>query len=64
MKNKRFQQAIWEIRKQYNCPSLTKRQLSEAYDLYIKAEENIARFKNLMVEMIIKEETNTLKGIL
>ena len=52
MKNKRFQQAIWEIRKQYNRPSLTKRQLSKAFDLYIQAGKNVARFKELMEEVM------------
>ena len=52
MKNKEFEQAIWEIRKQYNRPFLTKKQLVEAFNLYIQASKNIDKFKELMKGML------------
>ena len=48
---KKFKQAIWEVRKKYKRPRLTKKQLKEAYDLYIQAGENKAKFQELMKGM-------------
>ena len=48
MKNKKFDKAVWEIRKKYKRGHLTKKMLQEAHDLYSQAEGNLERFKELL----------------
>ena len=45
---KRFKQAVWEIRKKYEPPRLTKKQLAEVFMLYKQADMNRAKFAELM----------------
>ena len=48
MKNKRFTQAIFEIRRRCGKAYLKKSELKEAYDLYKQADGNIAKFQDLL----------------
>ena len=52
MKNKKFNQAIWQVRKLYQRPRLTKKQLAEAYEMYINSDENVEKFKELLRKVI------------
>ncbi len=50
--NKDFKKAVWEVRRKYNRPYLTKKQLGEAYILFKEAEGNKERFKMLVMKTL------------
>jgi len=50
---KTFKKAVWEIRKKYMKPRLSKKELAEAFQLYRNVGENKERFKNLLKEVWI-----------
>ena len=52
MKNKHYSQAVWEIRKKYKRQYLTKKQLSEAFDLYMQGKGNKVKLKELFSETV------------
>lgn len=45
---KNFKKAVYEVRKRYGKPCLSKKELKEAFDLYKQADENKARFQELV----------------
>jgi len=51
MKIKDFSQACFEIRKRYGRAYLSKKQLSEAFTIYIEAKGNKKKFKELLTKM-------------
>ena len=50
--NKQFSQAIWEIRKRQGKKRLGKKALIEAFKLMKGADENKARFKELVKDAL------------
>ena len=55
MKNTKFKDACWQIRKKYGKRYLSKKQLAEAFRLYADADENKAKFKELLRESLVKK---------
>lgn len=59
MNYEKYHQALWEVRKKYKRYKLTKTQNAEAMRLYLKADENIDKFKELMGEYFGRQDHNT-----
>ena len=49
---KKLKQAIWQTRMKYGRPKLTKKQLIEAHQLYINADKNIEKFKDILSKVM------------
>ena len=51
---KKWKQAVWETRKRYGRQFLKKSQFPEAFKLYKDADENIAKFQELLKQAFIE----------